>query len=210
MESLLKPSSAERGIGNRYSPAEVPAMRITDDLPSVDTPIVPEYRAPRSLDPNNEFTWNDDNDAVENYESFGTDLAKAGDLFRNTTHGSGLMQAPLVSTDTVRPVMTPAALASAIADRVRVKVTRNGKPHGSMISSAHLRTMLTSESFLQQFPPVDAVTEVPLYLPDFTLTQPGYNDGGQRTVSGGPRHSPRDSRLRRRIMQLHSHRDGSK
>ena len=38
--------------------------------------------------------------------------------------------------------------------------------------------MLKTEAFLSQLPVVDAVTTVPLYLPDFSLTKPGYNDGG--------------------------------
>ena len=42
--------------------------------------------------------------------------------------------------------------------------------------------------FLQQFRPLDAVLDQPRYLPDFTLTRPGYNDGGngQRFLYVGP------------------------
>jgi hypothetical protein len=48
-----------------------------------------------------------------------------------------------------------------------------------MIPSAHLAAMVQAETFLSEFPPVDQITTVPMYLPDFTLTAPGYNDGGK-------------------------------
>ena len=38
--------------------------------------------------------------------------------------------------------------------------------------------MLRSERFLGQFLPVDRITNTPLYLPGYKLTEPGYNDGG--------------------------------
>ena len=38
--------------------------------------------------------------------------------------------------------------------------------------------MTRSEAFLRQFRAVDQITSVPVYLPDFMLAQPGYNDGG--------------------------------
>jgi hypothetical protein len=38
--------------------------------------------------------------------------------------------------------------------------------------------MLGTEEFLGNFEPVDKVTNRPIYLNDFTLAQPDYNDGG--------------------------------
>jgi hypothetical protein len=38
--------------------------------------------------------------------------------------------------------------------------------------------MLGTEEFLGNFEPVDVVTNRPIYLNDFTLAQPDYNDGG--------------------------------
>ena len=50
--------------------------------------------------------------------------------------------------------------------------------HRSQIPARQLDVVLASEVFLQQFPPVDAVVTTPAYLKDFTLTEPGYNNGG--------------------------------
>jgi hypothetical protein len=70
---------------------------------------------------------------------------------------------------------------------VRVLVMKGGKPKGSRINAAHLNTMLGTETFLGQFRRVDLVTTTPAYLPDFTLTQPGLNEGdGQRILYVGP------------------------
>jgi hypothetical protein len=38
--------------------------------------------------------------------------------------------------------------------------------------------MLGTEEFLGNFEPADEVTNRPIYLNDFTLAQPDYNDGG--------------------------------
>ena len=38
--------------------------------------------------------------------------------------------------------------------------------------------MLGTEESLGNFEPADEVTNRPIYLNDFTLAQPGYNDGG--------------------------------
>src|SRR3954451_6887570 len=48
--------------------------------------------------------------------------------------------------------------------------------------------MLSTEAFLQEFRPVDAVVKVPHYLPDFEPMKPGYNDGGpgRRLLYVGP------------------------
>lgn len=81
-----------------------------------------------------------------------------------------------------------------IVDRVRVLVLKGGKPKGSRINAAHLKTMLGTETFLGQFRRVDQVTTTPVYLPDFTLTQPGLNEGGgQRILCVG---ESRSSRIR--------------
>jgi hypothetical protein len=87
-----------------------------------------------------------------------------------------------------KEVAKSAQLAALIADRLRVRVIKNGKPAGTQISGAHLTTMLASEVFLQQFPALDAVVNVPQYLGNFGLTMPGYNDGGpgERVFYVGP------------------------
>jgi len=55
---------------------------------------------------------------------------------------------------------------------------KDGKVKGSRINAADLNAMLRNEAFLGQFVPVDRLSAVPLYLPDFALTVPGFNDGG--------------------------------
>ena len=56
--------------------------------------------------------------------------------------------------------------------------SRTGTSRGTAVPTKHLKTLLASEAFLQQFPPVDIVEPRSRYLPDFILTRPGYNDGG--------------------------------
>jgi len=76
-----------------------------------------------------------------------------------------------------------------IADRFNVLVFKNGKHKGHQISSTHLNTMLCSEVFLQNFRALDRVITVPMYMPDFSLVAPGYNDGGpghRYYFAGGP------------------------
>ncbi|PQO27633.1 hypothetical protein C5Y96_19085 [Blastopirellula marina] len=59
-----------------------------------------------------------------------------------------------------------------------MRVVKEGKVVSELPTSAHLNGMLRSEEFLRQFLPVDEVTQTPFYLDDFSLVQPGYNDGG--------------------------------
>ena len=79
-------------------------------------------------------------------------------------------------------------LAPVIVDRTKVVVKKDGKITSDMLSAAHLNAMLRSEAFLSQFLPVDEVTTLPLYLDDFSLARPGYNDGGpgRRIIFVGP------------------------
>ncbi len=45
-------------------------------------------------------------------------------------------------------------------------------------TQSHFEAMLGTEESLGNFETVDEVTNRPIYLNDFTLAQPGYNDGG--------------------------------
>ena len=126
------------------------------------------------------FFWDDDAPPVENYKRLGEQLAQFGDLYRNPQHGAGLLLASPCAEIPPKPIIRGAQLAPVIADRLRICVIKKGKPAGSMPSSSHLSTMLAAETFLQQFLPLDAVVTVPMYLPGFVLTKPGYNDGGPR------------------------------
>ena len=123
--------------------------------------------------------------AADNYKALGDRLANCNDLFRRPGYASGLL---LLLEDGKHVVISKGAeLAPVIVDRVRVEVWKGGKKKGSKIAAAHLNTMLGTETFLGQFRRVDLVTTTPAYLPDFTLTRPGLNEGdGQRILYVGP------------------------
>lgn len=122
------------------------------------------------------FEWNDEEPAAKNYRALGRLLARAGDLYRLPEYGSGLL---LVHPDAKQTKIGKGAdLAPVAADRVSIAVYLEGKAKGSRIPACHLSAMLRSRAFLDEFRVVDRVTAVPEYLPDFTLTKPGYSDGG--------------------------------
>ncbi len=124
-----------------------------------------------------QYAWIEDEPAARNYRGLGKALAKAGDLFRRPGYGNGLL---LVLPSGQQVVLKSASdLAPVIADRVALTVYLDGKPKGSNLAACHLNAMLKSESFLRQFHAVDLVTPTPRYLPDFRLTMPGFNDGGE-------------------------------
>lgn len=124
----------------------------------------------------NEFIWDEDESAKKNYAALGQRLAEAGDLFRSPTYGNGLI---LMLPNGKNALITRGAdLMPVIVDRVEVRVVRDGKPKGSKIDAAHLNSMLKSESFLGQFTAVDQISATPFFLPDFSISKPGFNDGG--------------------------------
>ena len=91
-------------------------------------------------------------------------------LYGDRPYAGGLLRASPARHVPPRPIQEGRALASCIVDRVRVKVIKDGKNKGTRVPAADLGTMLTSEAFLQQFPPVDEVTRVPLYLPPISCS----------------------------------------
>src|SRR5207302_8535971 len=86
-------------------------------------------------------------------------------------------------------------LASVIADRVRIQVTKDGQTKGGMVPAKHLSIMLGSEAFLRHFRPLDEVARTSQYLADFIPTTPGYNDRGpaQRVLDIGQEAEVRNS-----------------
>jgi hypothetical protein len=128
--------------------------------------------------------WEEEAQAADNYRLLAERLAKSNDLYRRPGYAAGLL---LLLDDGKHALITKGAeLAPVIVDRVRVEVWRNGKKTGSRIAGAHLNTMLGTETFLSKFRAVDQVTALPMFLPDFSLTQPGLNDrGGQRILYVG-------------------------
>jgi hypothetical protein len=124
----------------------------------------------------NEFIWNEDRYAAENYDDLGKLLSAGGDLYRNADLGEGLLQ--VLPDGIPRPINKATDLAPLIADRLRIRRKKKGDDKGDSIPVAHLNAALRAECFLHHFTAVDQVTSTPLYLPDFSLCKPGYNDGG--------------------------------
>lgn len=138
-----------------------------------------DFPKPAVLDDEDTFVWSEDEPPTRNYIGLGLRMAAVGDVYRRSEYASGLLLANKAPNVPPTPILSGSALAPVIADRVPVVVVKDGKPKGSRIPAAHLSAMLASELFLQQFHAVDAVTRVPMYLDAFTLTTPGYNDGGR-------------------------------
>ena len=182
-------------IPPQSSPPDVPDQ-IQAVEPAVEAPVTPDpaqnnfpsdYPRPAVLNNQEPLIWAEDEPAAKNYPLLGQRVAAAGDVYRLPAYASALLLAAKTPNIPPTPIRTAAALAAVIADRVPVVVVKDGKSKGSRIPSAHLATMLSTELFLQEFRPVDLVTRVPMYLGNFTLTIPGYNDGGrdQRVIYVG-------------------------
>ena len=149
--------------------------------PDTKPPVVfrPDYPMPLALrNPGDIMIWEEGDVVTGNYGEMGRRLADAGDIYRRPAYADGLLLASDVPNIEPEVITTGKRLAGIIADRVPVRVLKNGKLQGGMPSSAHLNTMLESEDCLRNFPPVDIVAKRAIYLPDWRLTVPGYNDGG--------------------------------
>lgn len=131
---------------------------------------------PPENEANADLLWNDDDPPAVNYDKLGVQLAESGDLFRRPQYGDGLVL--LLPDNKPFNINKGVELAPVIADRVRVRILKDGKPKGGQIAAAHLNAMLKSNAFLDHFLTVDHVIRQPVYLPDFTLSKVGYNDGG--------------------------------
>ena len=138
-----------------------------------------DFPVPRSLTDSDFFIWDTDAAPAENYVALGTALAASGDLFRMPAHAAGLLLASPNANVPPTPIQKGSQLAPVIADRLRLLVVKDGKPKGGRLPSTELATLLGSELFLQQFLPVDRVAKVPMFIADFQLVKPGYNDAGR-------------------------------
>ena len=96
--------------------------------------------------------------------------------------GSGLVVILNAANTHLIPIQTGRQLASVIADRVRIQVTKDGQTKGGMVPAKHLSIMLGSEAFLRHFRPLDEVARTSQYLADFIPTTPGYNDRGPASL----------------------------
>ena len=151
------------------------------DYATGNRPTAPgqDYPRPPVADGADEFVYNADQPPDVKFRLVGKSLRKHDDLYRNPETRSGLVL--VIPGDNPRQVTisTGTDLQAVINDRVRIIVVADGKPKGGRIPPAELASMLKSEVFLQEFPPLDRVVGQPLFLPDWVLTRPGYNDGGR-------------------------------
>ena len=137
--------------------------------------------------------WHDESPAAENFEVLGRALAMSRDLFRRPGYDGGLV---LVLPDgSPRSILKGKLLSSVMADRIVLNRFLNGKQKPGRLSVGTLDEMLHTEAFLSRFDPVDRITSQPEYLPGFTITNPGYNDGGDghRVIFVGESAQPSDS-----------------
>ena len=121
------------------------------------------------------LVWQVERGAAFNYRKLGKRLAASGDLYR---HRDGHALIHILDAGKTRLIHKGGQLAPLIVDRLKMIVTKDGKTVSELPTAAHLNAMLLSETFLGQFLPVDQVATHPIYLDDFTLARPGYNDGG--------------------------------
>src|SRR5271157_2977626 len=162
-----------------------PPTPVKDVIPLQVKPSEEESRPDETKEGHAVLIWDEDEQAADNYKALGDRLAKSNDLFRRPGYASGLLL--LLNDGKHAEISKGAQLAPVIVDRVRVEVWKGGKKKGSKIAAAHLNTMLGTETSLGQFCKVDLVTTTPAYLPDFSLTLPGLNEGDdQRILYVGP------------------------
>lgn len=168
----ILPIASHNGRVNRLRPS----TRTTTTVKPLGD--VDDVSSPQEEKKQPQFRWSVERGAARNYRKLGERLAQAGDLFRNKEDGHGLIF--VSSSGDARLVGKAANLAPIIVDRVRMQVVKEGKVVSELPTSAHLNAMLRSEEFLSQFLPVDEVTRTPFYFDDWSLVEPGYNDGGPK------------------------------
>jgi len=135
------------------------------------------------------FEWKDSEPQAEAYPKFGRLLASKKDFYRRSSHGGGLLLAPVHSNAPPVSLDDPARFQAAVLDYVRVNFVKDGKSKGGFIPTSHLRAMSRSELFLRELPAVDEIVDRAIYLPpDFRPTEPGYNNRGlgHRILHIGP------------------------
>src|SRR5947209_304718 len=119
------------------------------------------------------FIWIVELGARPNYSRLGKRLAAIGGLFR---YRGGLVR---VFADKQPVLIAKAAdLAPLIADHIRMRVEKDGKTVSELPTASHLACMLRSEAFLGQFTEIDMIASTPVVGPDFSFSQPGFNDFG--------------------------------
>ena len=128
-------------------------------------------------EPQDELVVHESQPARQAYSQIADVLTKFGDLYRDAGAQFGLVR--VENEGVIHRIADASSLMALLIDRTAslIYVTSAGKPK-SRIVDALLRDCLRTEVFLSRFPKLDFVTKSPCYLHDFSLTKPGYNDGG--------------------------------
>jgi hypothetical protein len=140
---------------------------------------IPDYPVPSSLSEDAErMDWDEGRPFAENARELGRKLRRSGDLYRGPYAG-GLILASRHPSVPPMPIQDRTLMGAIIADRLNLTRLKDNKPRGTTLPASVHSVLLRSESFLQQFQPIDEIIYSPLFLsPDFDLTAPGYHDGG--------------------------------
>ncbi len=131
------------------------------------------------------FDWVMESGAAYNFRELGRLLAVSNPGLYRRADSYGLYKT-VPGKNTPVTVATGRALRSLLVDTVDITVIKNGKFASDMPPVATLDTMLATECFLGAFRPVQRIVTSPVYLPDFSLTQPGYNPGGVLYLGPAP------------------------
>ncbi len=129
------------------------------------------------------YQWRMEKGLPCNFRRLGKLLASVSPQFYRACQGGLILVLP---GNEVRHIATAKELAPLLIDTIRIKVTKEGKLHGELPGTTILNHMLRSERFLAAFRPVVEVTTTPICLPDFAVTQPGYNAGGVLYLGNPP------------------------
>jgi len=139
-----------------------------------------DFPPPPALASTAEFDWTDDLPLVDMAAALGRALAMGDDLYRAASYAGGLIVGSTNANVPPQEIRDARLLTAVILDRLRVRYFKKGELAGYMIPSRHLQAALQSEAFLQAFRVVDEVIRSPRFFgAEFTLTAPGYQDGGQ-------------------------------
>ncbi len=137
--------------------------------------------------------WQIEKGADRNYRLLGRLLAGTGGLYRGHEDQTGLIL--LRPNGKIRRIHRGKELISVVVDRIQMQVMKDGKVTRELPTQFHFEIMLHTNEFLENFTPVDEVTKRPVYLNDFTLAKPGYNNGdpGDRILFVGDPITPANS-----------------
>jgi hypothetical protein len=131
------------------------------------------------------FLWVVENGIAYNCRELGNQIAAYDPGLFRRADSYGLYRT-VPGRNTPVTVATGRALRSLLVDTVDITVIKNGQFASDMLPVATLDTMLGTECFLGAFRPVYRIVTSPVYLPDFSLTQPGYNPGGVLYLGPAP------------------------